>query len=108
MDAQLVIEIDGETATEYEVILGCSIGAESEIGCDGEWISGYVVTRQWLLTPDGGRLALGADERRAEERERKESRGRGRMWAGVGLAVLIGLWAAAMAVTVLALVVRGG
>lgn len=106
METRLNFEIDGETATEYDVIIGCSIGAESEIGCDGEWISGYVVTRQWLLTPDGGRLALGADERRAEERESRE-RGR-RLRAAAGLGLLIGLWAAALAVTVLALAVRGG
>lgn len=112
MDAQLVIEIDGETATEHEVILGCSVGAESAIGCDGEWISGYVVTHQWLLAPTGLRVALGADERRAEERTQAggEREGeRAREWrAGVVWVGLVVLWVAALAVVLVGELVRGG
>lgn len=58
MERELVLELDGERLERYEVIIGCSLGAESAVGCDGEWISGYVVADRWLLAPDGGRLAV--------------------------------------------------
>lgn len=106
MDAQLVIEIDGETATEYEVILGCSVGAESAIGCDGEWISGYVVARPWLLAPGGLRVALeegGGESGRAGERESGREWRVGVLWVG-----LVALWVAALAVVVVGELASGG
>lgn len=73
MGRELVLELDGERMESYQVIIGCAAGAESEVGCDGEWISGYVVAERWLLAPDGGRLAVSdftAEARRTQRSAR--------------------------------------
>lgn len=107
MERELVLELDGERMEPYQVIIGCSLGAESEVGCDGEWISGYVVADRWLLAPDGGRLAVREFTTESQRARRvggsEEERGNWRVWALlVGLVVLwvgavVGVVAAAWA-----------
>jgi hypothetical protein len=107
---ELTLVIDGEKATTYQVIMGCAIGAESAIGCDGEWISGYVVADNWLMTPTGARLELGPAQRATPAMAGRQATIARRLawlkghWQLAAAAALLALsWLAAMGLVWLAL-----